>query len=217
MNHTLPIFVYLFIALIVSQIPYVRVYFSLCNTLLYEIIRVIIGGGYSKKIKLHSERSRRITNIENSGFKHTFLSYAAYTGESLAAIGLFYFVAHQNYLYILYIFMGLMAVAVLLWIRNFFGILWAVSFIVLLALPIYFRYDIAIIHIGFFLASFFLIQSIFNGIQVCRQGLLERKNPARSGLLARVRVIPAMMFGVVLLGQSLYAGYFIVIKFLSIY
>jgi hypothetical protein len=113
--------------------------------------------------------------------------------------------------------MGLITVAVLLWIRNFFGILWAVSFIVLLALPIYFRYDIAIMHIGIFLASFFLTQLILNGIQVCKQGLLERKNPARSGLLARVRVIPAMMFGVVLLGQSLYAGYFIVKKFLSIY
>jgi hypothetical protein len=60
MNHTLPIFVYLFIALIVSQIPYVRVYFSLCNTLLYKIICVILEGGVSKEIKLYSDRSIQI-------------------------------------------------------------------------------------------------------------------------------------------------------------
>lgn len=217
MNHKLPIIVYLFTVLIVTRIPYIRIYFSFCNTLIHEVIGVILAGGFSKKIKLNYDRSRQITNFEHSRFKHTLKSYAGYTAESLASIGLFYFVASNDYHYILYLFIGLMVGAVLLWIRNLIGILWAISFIVLLALPIYFRYDNAIMHISIFLSSFLLIQSIINGIQVCRQSLLDRKNSPRLGILAKVRVIPSMLFGIVLLGQSLYAGYFIVKNILSIH
>lgn len=217
MNHTLPILVYLFIALIVTQIPYLRVYFSLGNTLLYEVIRVMLEGGVKKKINLHNEGSGRIINIENSRFKHILITYLAYTGASLAAIGLFYLVSNQNYYFIIYLFIALMVVAVLLWIRHFWGIIWVLSFVVLLALPMYLGQTIAIMHISIFLSSFLLIQSIMNGIQVCRQSLLERKKTAGSSMLARLKFIPAMMLGVVLLGQSLYTGYFIAIHILSLH
>lgn len=154
MNHTLPILVYLFIALIVTQIPYLRVYFSLGNTLLYEVIRVMLEGGVKKKINLHNEGSGRIINIENSRFKHILITYLAYTGASLAAIGLFYLVSNQNYYFIIYLFIALMVVSVLLWIRQFWGIIWVLSFVVLLALPMYLGQTIAIMHISIFLSSF---------------------------------------------------------------
>lgn len=215
-NHPLPILVYLLIAFAVTRIPFVRVYFSVFNTLLHEIIRIIIDGGITNKIKLHKDGPGRDENNENSRFKNTMIIYAGYTGASLAAIGLFYLVSNQNYHIILYLFIGLLAVSILLWIRNFGGILWAISFLVLLALPLYFRQDLAIMHISIFLSSLILIQSIINGIQVCRRSLFER-NPDRSGILSRVKVIPAMMLGIVLFGQSLYAGYFIIQNILSLY
>jgi hypothetical protein len=215
MNHSLPILVYLFSALIVTQIPFLRGYFSLCNTLCHEVIQLVLEGKLAKKITLHNNQSGQIGNFENSRFKHTLITYAAFTGESLAAIGLFYLVSNQNYDSILYLFIGLMVVSVLLWIRNFYGIIWAVSFVVLLALPLYFSYDIAIMHISIFLSAFLLIQSIINGIKICRKSLLQRHTA--SGILAKVKLFPVMMVGLVLLGQSLYTGYFIAKKIFSLH
>jgi hypothetical protein len=209
MNHTLPIIVYLFSALIVTQIPFLRGYFSLCNTLLHEVIRLVLEGKLVKKINLHNKQSGQIGNIENSRFKHTLSTYVAFTGESLAAIGLFYLVSNQNYDRILYLFIGLMVVSVLLWIRNFYGIIWALSFVVLLAVPVYFSYDIAIMHISIFLSAFLLIQSIINGFQICRKSLLQRHTA--SGILAKVKLFPVMMVGV------LYTGYFIAKKIFSLH
>ncbi|KKI93501.1 hypothetical protein WQ54_04550 [Bacillus sp. SA1-12] len=213
-NYTFPIYVYLLTALIVSQIPYVRVYFSLCNTLLHEVIRVILTGGVFNKMTLHNKQN---LNSEHPRFTHTLINYAGYTGESLAAIGLFYLVSKQNYEYIIYLFIGVIGIAMLFWIRNVWGILWALSFSSLLALPIYFRYDILLMHISILLASFILIQSIMNGIQVCMEILLKRRNPALSGFFARIKIIPAMILGVILLGQSVYTGYFIVKNIISLY
>ncbi|WP_409304083.1 M50 family metallopeptidase [Peribacillus sp. SCS-155] len=212
MNHTLPILIYLVIALLVTRIPYLGVYFSLFNTLSQEVVRVLLEGGIANKISL---KTRSDARIEKSLLKNTFIAYAGYTGQSLAAIGLFYLVAHHDYHFILYLFMGLVGVAVFLWVRNFIDILWALSFVVLLALPIYFGYGIAIMHMSIFLSSFFLCQSIINGIQVCRKSLSERQ--AGSGYLARFKIIPAMIFGAVLVGQSLYAGYFIVKNIISLH
>ena len=210
MNHTLPIPIYLFIALIATHIPYIRAYFSLCNTLLHEVIMVILEGRRASKIYLPNDSSKVITNAENYSFKHSLITYAGYTGQSLVAIGLFYLVSNQNYYFIFYLFIALMVIAVLLWIRNVWGIIWALSFVVLLALPMYFQYNIAIMHISIFLSSFLLMKSIMNGLQVCRQSLWERKKIAGYGFLVRLKLIPVMTLGVILLGQSLYTGYFII-------
>ncbi|WP_299090995.1 M50 family metallopeptidase [uncultured Metabacillus sp.] len=121
LNHPFPILVYLLTALIVSHIPYIRVYFSLCNTLLREVIRALLARGLSYRIKLNNDEANRITNSDHSLFKHTLITYAGYTGESLTAIGLFYLVSMQNYEYILFLFIGLIGMAILLWIRNVWG------------------------------------------------------------------------------------------------
>lgn len=217
MNDLLPIFVYLLTALVITQIPFLRVYFALCNILLHEIIWVMVEGAFINKIKLHYNRGRKLTNIEKSQVKHTLITYAGHTSESIAAIGLFYLVANQHYNYILYLFVGILGVAVILWIRNFWGFLWALSFIAFLAISIYFKYDIAIMHISILLSSLIFIQSILNGIKVCRQILIERKSPVRLGFFPGIKFIPLLMLGVVLLGQSLYAGFFIVRSVLSLY
>ncbi len=206
-----PVFVYLFIALIVITIPFLRGYFSLSNTLFREGIKAILEG------RMASNNVTRVTEeVGNTRLKHTLITYLGYTAESLAAIGLFYLVANQNYHLILYLLIGLLIVAVLLWVRRFWGILWALSFIALMALPIYLKYESVMMHLSIFLAAFFLIQSMLNGLQVLRQSLLKHRNPSEPGSFRSLKLIPAMMFGLILLGQSLLSGYFILSNILRL-
>jgi len=214
MNDKWSILIYLLMALIVTQVPYVRVYSSLCNTLIRDIIRVILEGRKTKKKNLPINH---LIQKKNFHFKNTLIMYAGYTGESLAAIGLFYLVSNQNFHLILYLLIVLIVVGVVLSIRNLWLFLWALSFIVLLSFPLYFKLTMAIMHMSIFLASLLLIQSIINGIRVCRQSLLKQKDPARSGIFSKLKLIPTILLGIILLGQSLYTGYFIAKNILSFY
>ncbi|HEY2421722.1 MAG TPA: M50 family metallopeptidase [Neobacillus sp.] len=215
MTNTMLILMYVAIALVCSRIPYLRVYFSLCNTLLQQVVCVCLEGGITNKIKLHKDGSSETTNNVNSPFKKALIAYAGYTGTLIAAIGLFYFVSKGNYHIIIYLVSGLVGISLLLWIRSLFGLIWGLSFLCVLAVPIYFKYEAIVVHISIFLASVMFIQSLMNALQVCKQSFLSRENPARKAAIVQTKFFPAMILGFVLLGQSLYAGYFIFKNFLS--
>jgi hypothetical protein len=188
----LPILFYLLIALATTQIPYLREYFSLINKSLNRSIQTIF---------------RRRAN--RSKLKNLVITYAAYTGESLAAIGFFYLIETLHYQLLLYLFIGLIIVGIFLCFRTLWDILWALSFIMFLALPLYFGQIILIMNFSIFLTCSLLIQTMKNGLQVCKESLSEQQNLPGSGLLARLKSIPAILFGIMLLGQSLYVGYYI--------
>jgi hypothetical protein len=214
-NISLPLISFLAFALLISRIPFLRVYFSLIFTLILEVIRVCLEGGGSA-IKLQKDGNSQKTGYETSKFKQALIVYAGYTATSLASIGLFYLVSVQNYQFILYLFITLLVVSLVFWIRNFFGFIWALSFTVFLALPIYFQSGIAVMHLAKFLAAVILIQSVLNAIQLCRQSWINRKSPERTGIRARLNWVPSLVVGVILLCQTAYASYFIVINFTSV-
>ncbi|MFC0026786.1 M50 family metallopeptidase [Neobacillus cucumis] len=154
-----------------------------------------------------------------SSFKKALISYAGYTGASLAAIGLFYLVTRGYYhltIYLfIYLFLGLCVLALVLWIRNTYGVIWGISLVVLLALPVYFRTDMVLVHLSILLASVLFSQSIVGAIQVCRQSLMTRGNPGRKAALVQTKFVPAVVLGMVLFGQTLYVGYYFVRNFLG--
>lgn len=209
MIQSLPIVVYLAAALVVTRIPFVKTYFCICYTVIYGVIRVLVSGGKSSRIRLIKNNSVPETS-DSFTFKNDVISYISYTAASLAAIGLFYLVSTKNYHLILYILIGLIAVSTLFWIRHFLEFLWALSFIALLAAPLYFGYEIVIMPAAIFLASYILIQSVLNAINFFIESFSIRK---KTGIAAKVKSIPSVILGFVLLGQSLFTGYFIVSNF----
>jgi hypothetical protein len=204
------ILLYLAAALAISRLPMFRVYFSLCNTLIEKIIHVlavvVTREGKSNKIKLYKNGSGETTSNVNSKIKKVMIVYIGYTGTLIIALGLFYLLSSYKFLFVIYFFIGLLVISILLWIRNFFGVIWALSFVVLLAVPLYCRNELAIMHISIFLSSLILIQAIINALQVIRQSFNTEGKPGAKTKIAR---IPAIICGVALLGQSLYATYFI--------
>lgn len=212
LTNPLPIIVYLLLAFAVTRIPYLSGYFSKCNHLIHEIVSSIFAG---KQKSLKTSTPQNIT--KENRFKKTLVTYIGQTGTSLSAIGLFYLIAYQNYNYVLYCFIGLFIIGILFWLRNVPGIIWAISFLALLALPIYYHDEIVIMHVSIFLSACILVQSIFGGIQVCRNSVNERKSQEETGFFSRIYFLPTMLFGLILFGQSLYAVYFIAYHVISLY
>jgi hypothetical protein len=217
-SQTTVILLYLAAALAISRFPFFRIYFSLCNTLIEKIFHVLAGVVISKegtlgKIKLFKDGSGQYTSNVNSKLQRAIIFYFGYTGTVGIAMGLFYLVSIRNYHLILYLFIGLMVISSLLWIRNVFGILWALSFSALLALPLYYSYETVIMHLGIFLSSVVLVQSIMNALKVLVQSVKTEESP---DAITKIAKFPAFIFGFIFLGQSLFAAYFIISNVLNL-
>ncbi|TRZ40595.1 hypothetical protein CEQ21_06760 [Niallia circulans] len=211
-DRALPIFVYLALALVVSIFPFVKACFSIWNTLLLNIFGDLAAG---RKIRAIRNKKMLEAEAEGSTFKEAFSRYVGHTGALVAAIGLFYFVSRQQYELILFVLFGLLALSLLFWIRTFIGFFWAIASLTILAAPLYYGDGIIIMHVAIFLSSVILIQSVLRSLSEMKSSVSNRKVNRGKGFFGRFQWIPAMMFGLVLLSQSLYAGYYIVTSFLS--
>ncbi|WP_335575694.1 hypothetical protein [Neobacillus vireti] len=117
-----------------------------------------------------------------------------------------------HYDLVIYLYLGLSVVALLLWIRNAYGVLWGISTVVLLALLVFIRYgnvlvlpvnvnlETILVHIGIFLASVLFVQSMIGAVHVCRQAFMSRSNPKRRAALVQTKFIPAVVLGIILFG-----------------
>ncbi|AGK53200.1 M50 family metallopeptidase [Bacillus sp. 1NLA3E] len=215
MNIKMLILIYFVISLVGSRLPFVRVYLSHCHTLLNKMIRVCLEGHRTNKIKLYKDGTGVTTSPPHSFFKDTLLSYLGNTGALLASIGLYYLVAKGNYRLVVYLFIGTLLLSLLLWIRNIFGVIWAVSFVSLLIIPIFFSYEIAFVHISIFLTSVVFSHSILNAIQVFTRSVLNDDTLAKKSLFSKGKKLSLLVLGFILLGQSLYGGFYIFNNFLS--
>jgi hypothetical protein len=217
------ILIYLGVALVGSWIPFIRVYLAHFHNLVNLVISACLEGS---KVHLYRDGSGQTTGSDTSPFKKALISYAGYTGASVAAIGLFYLVSRSHFHLVIYLYLGLSVLALLLWMRNAFGVLWGLSVTILLALPIYFRYEtvlpvninfeMVLVHISIFLASVLFVQSLIGAVQVCKQSFMSRSNPKRKVALVQTKLVTAVVLGIILFGQTVLASYFFVQNFISL-
>ncbi|KGM46402.1 hypothetical protein NP83_00680, partial [Neobacillus niacini] len=84
MSTTSLIMIYLTAALAISRLPMLRVYFSLCNTLMEKIFHVlavvVTKEGKSNKIKLFKTGTGETTNMIDSKIQKAMIVYVGYTG-----------------------------------------------------------------------------------------------------------------------------------------
>jgi len=210
MIDSLPMLVYLAAAIVLTRIPYINGYLSLCYKLIQGVFRVLLGERKSKKTRLLKNESTLEITYETS-FKHDLIDYVSYTATTLTTVGLFYLIATANNHLLLYIFMGLIAFSLVFWIRHPLEWIGALSVLAMLGLPVYFGFETIVSNLAMFLAASVLVQSVLSSLKICRQIFFNTK---RNGIVAKVKRIPSMILALALVGQSLYVGYFIVSYFI---
>nr|WP_263323649.1 M50 family metallopeptidase [Neobacillus sp. Marseille-Q6967] len=203
MKTNMLILIHLAIAFGVTRIPFLRVYFSLSNRLIQEIIHIFISsfskGEASYKIDLKKSE-------KDTGFKQGIITYLSLTCTLFVAVGLFYLVAKGSYHFILYSFILFISLSLLFWIRSFVGFMWALSFVILLAVPMYYWHELGIMHVSIFLSSFLLVHTLTNALGIILTSFKDGKNTKVLSKLAR---IPSVLLGILLVAQSLIAIFFI--------
>lgn len=205
MKDVLPITIYIAAAVFICLIPYVKVYFSIWNTLIVEVVIFFTTGKNKPKKQINEMTEEK----EKNGLKYALKLYIGYTGMLAVTIGLFYLLSKHNYQEILYILIGMLGFSLIIWIRKLFKLIWAITFIILLGTTLYLNIEIAITHLAIFLSFVILVQSILSSFFAFRNSVNVHLQPNKR-MMTRLKEIPIMIFGFVLLVQSIYIGFFII-------
>ena len=210
-KESFPIIYYLVLALIISILPFLKVYFSVWNRALCKGIIASISG---ERLFLMEKKSK-MEEIKKGGvFKGSIAQYIGYTGTLFATIGLFYLISREEYHMILYSLTGLLILVLLLWIRDFVGYIWILSMVVLLATTLYYNDEIIIKHVAILLPSIILVQSVIGSFQLLKTCFVKKEKRGRQSLIGAMKRFPSILLGVLLLVQSLVACFFIFNTFL---
>ena len=51
---------------------------------------------------------------------------------------------------------------------------------------------------------------------MCKQSFMSRSNPKRKAALVQTKLVPAVVLGIILFGQTVLAGYFFALNFINL-
>jgi len=198
------ILIVLLVAVAISFIPFTCAYFSIFNVMLNEMVKGLFV------------RNKRQGNIDDQEgiLKRALTVYACITAESVAALALFYVMNHFGYRTVLFVFFGMIAVGVIRWFRFPVRLIWLLSVGALITVPIYFQVGWAMIVVSVFLTSMFLIKSVRNGVFAFKGSFMGRNIQSGNGIVARMKTIPSVLVGTMLLLQSISIGFIVLITIL---
>ena len=210
-------------------------YVSLINTLIHEVFHCLcawITGGKAHSISLHHDTSGLATTSTSSRFARILVGYGGYTGSSVMAVVFFYLLSQHQYNYILYIFSGFLVVGLLVWTKNFFsvfkdslvslfkfriykgntnlfGLVWSLCVSGYMFWILYTGQPNLIMHTSICISVIVLLESVKTAFVIFIISAKNRKDAGDATSLARDTFIPALVWGVVFFGQSIYVGLYI--------
>ena len=196
-NQSVIFYILLFVSIVITQLPWIGVFFRGLNTLIHEsghAILALLLNGNVLKINLSGDTSGSAITTTNNKFKSFLVSFSGYPFSSLVSLVLFYFIKQNAYQYVIYPLLIIAIVNLMLFVRNLYGIFWLSVFIILSFLVIYF--DKTFIWLGFSLLCAFVIlsESFISTLRLIYITLKSPKDAGDSGNLAKITKIPALIW-----------------------
>lgn len=203
-------------AAFLPRIPFIGGYFRVFNTMIHEdghAIMALLTRGKAQKIELFADTSGSTVTYSKYKLSHFLTSLAGYPASAGAAWLLFYLLNKQDELTLLIAIGILLALNLILFIRNTYGIIWILTLGGLLYLLFYFDSLIAMR-----IAVTFFAGVLFWGSLVAPFSLIKItwKNPRQAGdatNLNKLTGIPSFLWSILFLAFSLWIAYFTVQQF----
>ncbi|QED47894.1 M50 family metallopeptidase [Cytobacillus dafuensis] len=206
-------FLFIGIAIILTNIPFIGNYVRLINTVIHESGHALMAliGGKVHKISLFMNTEGVTYTSHNGWFSGFYTGIAGYVFSSMIAFLSFWLISRKKYkplIVILLIFIGLNLV---FWVRNFYGLFWLISFGALFILLLLKGSSTFVQNCLLLIASILLVESITSSFTIL---LLSFTQPFyagdATGLAKATAFIPAQVWGIFFFVQAiafLYAGF----------
>lgn len=122
-----------FSSIILTQIPYLGKFFRVINTMIHEFghaSMALILKGEVVKINLFSDTSGNALTKVNGKLSIFLVSISGYPFSSIIAFLIFYLISNSFIILSIIIFMGFGLISLILFVRNSYGIIWLLFFLI---------------------------------------------------------------------------------------
>lgn len=158
-------YVILLFTWVLIYIPYIGKYVRLISTMIHEGGHVLMGcllGERTLKINLFSNASGEASVTISNRFKKLLIAVAGYPSTALIALLSFWLLSKDLHFYYI-IGIGLISLLfLLLYIRNIYGVIWSISFIIINFIVLYFQYHTLMELMAQAYACIILLESVFS-------------------------------------------------------
>jgi hypothetical protein len=214
-----PYYLYGYIAMVfvAMRIPYLGVIIRVFNTLIHESAHAsmaMLTSGKILKIELQNDTSGTTLSVAKNKRSQFLVAIVGYPLAAAAGYLLFWAIAHAYNVYALYAILFLTSFVLLFYVRNFFGILWSLIFISILAFILWLNQSKVIDFAVFTLAVVLATEAIYSSFTLF---VIAIENPADAGdakLLSSITKLPAFFWALFFVGVNGWIVYRIVVDFL---
>ncbi|ELK46758.1 M50 family metallopeptidase [Halobacillus sp. BAB-2008] len=207
----LQIILMLVLALILTQLPIVGKYFAILNTMIHESghsLMALLTGGEVRRISLLPDTSGLTWTGHRSWFGQVLTSMAGYVFASFFAFLFFYLIWRGHYQWMIYILLAFLAVNLIFWVRNLYGVFWIVTFGAGFLWLLRTGHETVVQYTLVFFASLILVESVTSAFEIMWISFVAPGQAGDAANLARAtKIIPAPIWGIAFFAQSLYFAY----------
>ncbi|MBM7692842.1 hypothetical protein JOC77_002273 [Peribacillus deserti] len=199
---------YILGALFLCRIPVIGRYLSVVHTLIHEVghaLCSLLFDGKVRSISLYSNTEGLIMTGSRSWIGKVMTSFAGYPFSSAFALLCFTLISDGHAAWVIYGIGSTALVALLLWVRNVYGIFWCLSFIAILMLIITKGSETWINHGGMLLSGILLTQSIQSAFMILYISFKTPREAGDAANLARYTMIPAQIWGILFFAFALFS------------
>lgn len=186
------------ITILLIRSKYFKFILQPLNTLVHEFSHALVAlllGQKVKSININTDGSGSCTTKSKSKIKSFFISFVGYVFPSLLGYFIIYQINYSHINLVLYILIILSLIALVLYIRNSFGVTWIIGFclinIVLLFIPNTYGLQKIILY---FYACILLIENFLSTLSLLYINLSSSKKAGDSYNLHKITHIPALFF-----------------------
>jgi Kef-type K+ transport system membrane component KefB len=200
-------FYYLIAAFLLGNIPFIGKYVSIMNTFLHEVghaLMATILGGKVQSISLFSNTEGLAVTAHSNRLSKNLTALAGYPFSSACGFLMVWALKHGYENYVLMGFCSLLIVALILWIRNIYGLFWIISFG---TITYYVLFENTLLKEPFvyFIVSVVVVQSLVSALMIMYLSIINPKNSGDATFLAgSTLVIPAFVWGLLFAVQAVY-------------
>ncbi|MBO4481457.1 MAG: M50 family metallopeptidase [Bacteroidales bacterium] len=204
-------------AFVLPKIPYVGKFFNVINTGIHELghaLMALILQGQVLKIELFGDTSGSAVTKSANRFTAVLVSLSGYLFASAVAYFAFYLI---NIGYVNHFIIGLSLVFLLmliLWVRNWFGVIWVLLFVALNAFLIYHGNELYINIAALFYAVMILIESVWSTLVVLFISVVNPESAGDAANLQKQTHVPAFIWALLFVAFAGFIAYKVVVGYL---
>ena len=195
-----------------GRIPVIGNYVKSPNTMFHEdghAVMSLLTFGRVYKIDLFYNTEGLATTGSRWWVGRTLTTLAGYPFASFMAFVFFYFFTQERYDLLFYGFAGIVVLNLVLWVRNFYGIIWLLSFAGIFG-GLYYLGDAVYIE-GFLklMGAILFVESIASSFTIMKLSFIQPNDAGDATSMRKHTMISARVWGLLFFIQSLFFGYLI--------